>query len=177
VVSEVVISDFLDLIKSEDIINIFNKVDEIHEQGIDLHNFAKQSLMYIDQNLLNDMDFLLAVSDVFTDIIGTIKYYPYPAIVYKIAINKHLKKGTEKSEKNINEKSEKNITEKSEEDNLEIKKISSVETIHELSTSNDDKDSLTHNDNSDLLNQLINKIDQKSLQDHLKGHIIIDKID
>jgi hypothetical protein len=67
----------------------------IHEQGIDLQNFAKQALMYIDQNLMEDTDFLLQASEIFTEIISTIRYYPYPAIVYKVAINKHLQGSNE----------------------------------------------------------------------------------
>jgi hypothetical protein len=80
----------LNLIKNKERDAIFAEVDAIHEQGIDMYNFAKQTLMYIDQYLTDDTDFLLAVSEVFTEILGTIKYYPYPAIVYKIALNKYL---------------------------------------------------------------------------------------
>jgi hypothetical protein len=50
--------------------------------------------MYIDQNLMNDTDFLLEISEAFSEIIGTIKYYPYPTMVYKIEINKYIKKST-----------------------------------------------------------------------------------
>lgn len=90
IASESVIKKFLDLIKSRDRDAIFAEIDSLHEQGIDMHNFAKQTLMYIDQYLSSDTDFLLAVSEVFTEIMNSIKYYPYPAIVYKIAINKYL---------------------------------------------------------------------------------------
>lgn len=90
IASESTIENFFTLIKNGDRSTIFAEVDLIHEQGIDLHNFAKQCLMYIDQHLADDMDFLLRISEVFTEIIGSIKYYPYPAIVYKIAINKFI---------------------------------------------------------------------------------------
>ena len=30
----------------------------------------------------------------FTDILGNIRYYPYPTIIYKVALNKHLQSTT-----------------------------------------------------------------------------------
>lgn len=90
VASEVLIKDFLELIKSGEAKTIFERVDDIHNQGIDLQNFAKQTLMYIDQIFLQDIDFSTKISETFTDIIGNIRYYPYPAIVYKVALHKHL---------------------------------------------------------------------------------------
>jgi hypothetical protein len=67
-------------------------VDEISNRGIDLTQLTKQIIVYIDQNLATDMEFLLSVSEVFGDINSTIRYYPYPNIAYKIAINKYLNK-------------------------------------------------------------------------------------
>lgn len=92
VASETLIKDFLKLIQSGDPKTIFEKVDDIHNQGIDLHSFAKQTLMYIDQIFLEDINFSTKISETFTDIIGNIRYYPYPAIVYKVAIHKHLQR-------------------------------------------------------------------------------------
>jgi DNA polymerase III gamma/tau subunit len=92
VASEVLIKDFLGLIQTGDAKTIFEKVDDIQNQGIDLHNFAKQTLMYIDQIFLEDINFSTKISETFTDIIGNIRYYPYPTIVYKVAIHKHLER-------------------------------------------------------------------------------------
>lgn len=96
VASEIVIKNFLSLIQTGDAKTIFEKVDEINNQGIDLYNFAKQTLMYIDQIFLEDINFSSGISETFTEIIGNIKYYPYPTIIYKIAINKYLQKDTTK---------------------------------------------------------------------------------
>jgi len=92
VASEVLIKDFLDLVRAGEAKTIFERVDEIHNQGIDLHSFAKQTLMYIDQIFLQDIDFSTKISETFTDIIGNIRHYPYPTIVYKVAIHKHLER-------------------------------------------------------------------------------------
>jgi len=87
-----VIWDFLEAIKSGDKTKIFDMVDEMSNRGIDLTQLTKQVIVYIDQNLTKDMEFLLSVSEVFGDINSTIRYYPYPNIAYKIAINKYLNK-------------------------------------------------------------------------------------
>lgn len=97
VASETLIKDFLGLIQGGDAKIIFEKVDEIHNQGIDLNNFAKQTLMHIDEVFLEDIQFSTQISETFTDIIGNIRYYPYPAIVYKVAIHKHLQRDTIKN--------------------------------------------------------------------------------
>ncbi len=96
VASETLIKDFLSLVQSGDAKVIFEKVDAIHNQWIDLHNFAKQTLMYIDQIFLEDINFSTQMAETFTDIIGNIRNYPYPAIIYKVAIHKHLEKDTKK---------------------------------------------------------------------------------
>jgi len=92
VASETVIKDFLELIKIGDAKNVFEKIEEIYTQWIDLHNFAKQTLMYIDQIFLEDIQFSSKISEVFTDIIWNIRHYPYPTIIYKVAIYKYLEK-------------------------------------------------------------------------------------
>ena len=84
------IGDFLETIKSWDKGKIFAMVDDIASRWIDLAQLTKQIIVYIDQNLADDMEFLLSVSEIFGDINATIRYYPYPNIAYKIAINKYL---------------------------------------------------------------------------------------
>ena len=90
VASEKMIKDFLEIVKWWDRNIVFQEVDKIYQTWIDLHQFAKQALIYIDHNLTSDIDFLLSVSEWFSEIISTIRYYPYPVIVYKIAFNKYL---------------------------------------------------------------------------------------
>ena len=89
--------DFLETIKSWDKEKIFAMVDDIASRWIDLTQLTKQIIVYIDQNLTTDMEFLLSVSEIFGEINATIRYYPYPNIAYKIAINKYLNWGTKES--------------------------------------------------------------------------------
>ena len=92
IAGEAMIKDFLELIKSKNREAIFKKVDEIHDQGIDLLQFAKQNIMYIDKNIMSDIDFFISVSEIFSEIIATARHYPYPTMLYKIAINKFYDK-------------------------------------------------------------------------------------
>lgn len=84
------IADFLESIKWWDKNKIFDMVDDISNRWIDLSQLVKQIIVYIDQNLSSDLEFLLSVSEIFGDINATIRYYPYPNIAYKIAINRYL---------------------------------------------------------------------------------------
>jgi len=105
---EALIRDFLLLIKDKNRENVFSKIDMIEQQGIDLSQFAKQALWYIDQHLLEDTDFYLKCSEIFWEVVSLLKWYPYPLIAYKIAVNKYFEvddAGTvlkvEKENKNI----------------------------------------------------------------------------
>jgi len=51
IAGENVTKEFLDTIKSGEKNKLFAKIDEIHQQGVDLLQFAKQNIMYIDQHM------------------------------------------------------------------------------------------------------------------------------
>ena len=88
IVGDNTIKEFLEIVKSWDRLKIFAKVDEIHSQWIDLAQFAKQVIMYIDHHLMEDVEFFLKISELFGEILSMIRYYPYPNMVYKIVLNK-----------------------------------------------------------------------------------------
>lgn len=88
IVGDNTIKEFLEIIKSWDRANIFTRVDEINSQWIDLAQFAKQVIMYIDHHLMEDVEFFLKISEFFGEILSMIRYYPYPNMVYKIVLNK-----------------------------------------------------------------------------------------
>lgn len=152
-----VIKDFLDIIKSGDRGLVFEKIDEIYNQGIDLVQFAKQNIMYIDQNLMSDLDFLINVSEAFSEIIGTVKYYPYPTMVYKIALNRHLKP-------NNNSKTENIVEQKPENKNIE-------KNVEEIKKDNIDSKNLSEEEK--IKNKLIDMVDSRTLKDNLENHTTI----
>ena len=90
VAGETTIKNLLSTIKTGEREKIFSQLDELNQHGIDLGQFAKQAISYIDQHLLEDTDFLLHCSEIFGNVLSTLRRYPYPLIAYKIAINKAL---------------------------------------------------------------------------------------
>lgn len=87
---ESTIKAFLEKLKNKERNQIFDALDQLNTSGIDLSQFAKQTIAYIDQHLLEDTDFYLQICGMFGEILSTLRRYPYPVVAYKIAINKFL---------------------------------------------------------------------------------------
>lgn len=174
VASETMIDDFLSLIRKKDRGAIFHEIDLIHHQGVDLYSFAKQVLLYVDQHFLLDVDFLVKVAEAFTEIISTIKYYPYPTVVYKVAINKHMWL--------------------IEHESLDMQDISHTVDIHPKISQKDtqeqtvsiDVSSHSHPniqelqqpavDKTSLLSDILSRLDPGSFRDNLQHQIVIDEV-
>ncbi len=178
VASEKMIKDFLETIKKWDRNIVFEQIDKIYQNGIDLHQFAKQALIYIDQNLNSDMDFLLGVSGWFSEIISTIKYYPYPVIVYKIALNKYLSSNTSVNNKS---KDENNHSDTTQENKSVVNESIPVDVIRvelppvAIQTSQKIQ-SNTGQNLDEIRNNVVSQIDKVSLQQNLKWNFIIEDI-
>lgn len=175
--------------------NVFTQVDNLQETGVDLHNFAKQLLQYIDKHLMENIDGYLAISQSCSEILSTIRYYPYPAIVYKIAFNKLLNPAQKNDsiEKKVEQKAtpidiprvkpqdtptkKDTIPEKKQEE--EIKNVTlAQDTPQKEATTQQEAD--TAHDTTDLAqlkDKLINAIDKLSLKSNLADNIIIESID
>lgn len=180
------VQKFLDTIKTNDRETIFSYVDTLQEQAIDLHNFVKQILLYIDQHLLQDIDFLLAMSKVCTEILQTIRYYPYPTIVYKVAINNYLHpvgthQGVSSSEVVKQPRGfSPGTKEKKEEEKKPVHHEEKTDTTKHIEKAAEPKHE-THAHKGDitednLLSILLEKIEKPSLRTTLKDHVIIDVI-
>ena len=169
IAGEAMIKDFLELIKSKDREAIFKKVDEIHDQWIDLLQFAKQNIMYIDKNIMSDIDFFISVSEIFSEIIATAKYYPYPTILYKIAINKFLWQNNQVVNYHEPVKQENKIKENKTEESVVTETPISEEKNQNEAPGVESKE-------KEILNQLIEKVESKTLKDSLRDHIFIKNI-
>lgn len=182
VASESMIKDFLDLIKSKDRNSIFEKIDEIHNKWIDLVQFAKQNIMYIDQNLMTDTDFLLDISEAFSEIISTVKYYPYPTMIYKVALNRYIRKGknveVSKSIKDIDYIAKPIATTVVEESKNIQKDIELEVTVNDknLELVNETKQENVVVWNKDIMKSLIASVESKTLKDSLENYTIIKNI-
>lgn len=175
VAPESMIEEFLSLIKKWDKPAIFRKIDEVHEQGVDLYNFAKQILTYIDQRFLLDIDFLANVCEAFTEIISTIRYYPYPTIVYKVAINKHLNlMNSEPVVPQIATPTKNPI-----ESSLIREVPNAGEVVGLPASTKNPKSEEIHESTTDtdtLLKNVLDKLEPGSFRDNLHNQIIIDEV-
>ncbi len=88
VASNYTIKQFLDTTLAWDERAVFDAIDTLHNQGIDLYNFAKQLIVYIDTRLYENMDGYMRVIEMLSYVMSTIRYYPYASVVYKMAYHK-----------------------------------------------------------------------------------------
>lgn len=168
------IKDFLDVVKSWDRAKIFEKVDEIHGLWVDLAQFAKQVIMYIDQYLLEDTDFFLKVSESFGEIMSMIRYYPYPNMVYKIVLNKLVSWDTDAPVTTPAKASSetKKVVEKKPEpvEKLEPKKV------EEVKVSEESKSDSNTEINDELFTKIWDQIESKTLQNWLKNFVHVKSV-
>ncbi len=190
VASEKRVQDFLASIEKKDRQDLFTQVDRLQEDGIDLYNFAKQLLQYIDKHLMENIDGYLAISQSCSEILSTIRYYPYPAIVYKIAFNKLLAGPQTQPVQPIPTQPEVKEIKKTEPEPIQpnntpepAKQEVTVPTNDTTATESEivqqeaitEKPQETNNPNNyeDIKNQLLAKIDKQSLKDNLTDNIYI----
>lgn len=168
------IKEFLEIIKSWDRAKIFAKVDEIHSQWIDLAQFAKQVIMYIDHHLMEDVEFFLKMSELFGEILSMIRYYPYPNMVYKIVLNKCVSGDTDipvitpnkvaSEPKKVVEKKPKPV------EKVEPKKV------EEVKISDEPKSDSNTEINDELFSKIWDQIDSKTLQHGLKNFVHVKSV-
>ena len=181
--SEVQIRDFLMLIKKGERNQIFQTIEQINEHGIDFHQFAKQVIGFIDKHLLEDIDFYLQVSEVFGAIMRQVRFYPYPAVVYKVELNKYLLPASRHSEESQTPNKEKIVND---EESLSKKKSDEVLVAPTSTVTNNGDSSLqspmapsVQNDDtaSNLRPTILSKLSKPTVQSNLKDHVIIEKVE
>lgn len=105
--TEATIKSFFDIVKTGDRNQIFSQIDQL-AQSTDLQQFAKQCIWWIDAHVSEDVDFYLKVSEAFSEILKQVRFYPYPAVLYKLAFNQYIQwNDTNASEHKENEHKEK----------------------------------------------------------------------
>ncbi len=90
VASNSLIESFLKTIKSSNINNIFSEIDKIYKQWINMIQFSKQIILYLDENFTSNLDFNFFMANKITEILSKIKYYPYPNVLYKLVFGQNL---------------------------------------------------------------------------------------
>lgn len=164
---EALIKNTLNEIKEWNREKIYAKLDIIWQQGIDFSQFAKQTIGYLNQHLLEDTDFFLKCSELFWNIIATIKQYPYPVVAYKIAINKYLSENNWVSYKKVEK-------EQPTKENLQ-KKEETTAPKEEIIPEKKDSNNWFNWDFRTLWETVLNKMNKPTAQANLKDQAIIEK--
>lgn len=174
IVGDNTIKEFLEIIKSWDRAQIFTRVDEIHSQWIDLAQFAKQVIMYIDHHLMEDVEFFLKISESFGEILSMIRYYPYPNMVYKIVLSKCVSGDAAIPVITPNKVASepKKVVEKKPEpvEKVEPKKV------EEVKISDEPKSDSNAEINDELFSKIWDQIDSKTLQHGLKNFVHVKSV-
>jgi len=162
VASEQTIIDFIKYIVDKDIDSLFNEISKLTDQWVDLQHFAKQVLMYLDNNLFENTDLYLKISEQFGEILAGIRNYPYPALIYKIVLHKYINWTN-----NINEPT---IVQKPQETKLDpvIEKPTSEKPVEQQKQTDSPIQPTNNSKSSDLWTRVVNRIDKWSLQKSLK---------
>ena len=158
--TDATIKSFFEIVKTNDRNQIFEQIDKL-AQWTDLQQFAKQCIGYIDAHIMEDTDFYLKVSETFSEIMRQVRFYPYPAVLYKIAFNKFLNGGEDvvpvKVENKVEKKTEPKIEKKAE---IEEKKEETAEKKPDW----------------DLWERVISQIQSSTTRQVFKDHMTIDKV-
>ena len=167
--TDATIRAFFDSVKTGDRDEIFNQIDKL-AQWTDLQQFAKQCVGYIDSHIMDDTDFYLKVSETFSEIMRQVRFYPYPAVLYKIAFNKYLNGDNEvapaKVEKKVEKKAEPKVEKKEE---VQPEKTETPKVEEKKPESNGEN-------NWDLWERVINQIQSSTTRQIFKDHMTIDKV-
>ena len=164
------IRSFFDTVRTSNINQIFEQIDQL-AQWTDWQQFAKQCLWFIDAHVLEDVNFYLQISEVFSEILKQIRFYPYPTVLYKMAFNKYLwnfwestpiSKPTQKQEPKIEIKPEENDVEK--------------EPTLKSEEQQEPNNSTWNLSNNEMWESIIKQIQSSTLQWILKEHMMIDSI-
>lgn len=167
--TDATIKSFFEVVKTNDRNQIFEQIDKL-AQWIDLQQFAKQCIGYIDAHIIEDTDFYLKVSETFSEIMRQVRFYPYPAVLYKIAFNKYLNGDNEvvptKTEKKVEKKAEPKAEKKEE--------VKPDKT--ETPKSEEKKPESNSENNWDLWERVISQIQSSTTRQVFKDHMTIDKV-
>ncbi len=101
------ITTFLSTISTDNLDNIFTEIEDLQSKWIDLTNFLKDILSYLDEHLLENTEENLRLINLFNEIYVNIKLFPTPALAYKTIIwNKKIQFNENTTTKTTPEKQE-----------------------------------------------------------------------
>ena len=130
------IKAFLDIVSTNDLNDIFTEIEDLQNKWIDLTNFIKDILSYLDEHLLENTKENLKLINLFDEIYVNIRLFPTPALAYKTIIwNKKIQftETRNKQEKNTeipeNLKNKEKIKATKQEETTEVVETTKCEDI------------------------------------------------
>ena len=176
--TDATIKSFFEIVKTNDRNQIFEQIDKL-AQWTDLQQFAKQCIGYIDAHIMDDTDFYLKVSETFSEIMRQVRFYPYLAVLYKIAFNKYLNGDNEVVPAKVEKKVEKKAEQISPSPSLSRGEKDHTDKESSSLTKEGDHEVVEDlpKPEWDLWERVINQISSDSAKKTLKEHMIIDRVE
>jgi len=84
------IVDFIEKVKTKNLDEIYTEIEKLQNNWIDLSNFVKDVLFYLNQNLQNNLAENLKLVDIFDEIYQNIKNFPSAELAYKFVLWKKV---------------------------------------------------------------------------------------
>ena len=119
---------------------------------------------------MDDVDFYLKISESLSEIMRQVRFYPYPAVLYKMAFNKYLQWDGEEINVKVEKKNDKKSESKVE------KKEESKEEKTETHKVKEKKQEMNSENNWELWEHVIKQIQSSTTRQVFKEHVTIDKI-
>ena len=175
--TDATIKSFFEVVKTNDRNQIFQQIDKL-AQWTDLQQFAKQCIGYIDAHIMDDVDFYLKVSETFSEIMRQVRFYPYPAVLYKIAFNKFLNGDGEVAPVKVEKKVEKKPEQISPSPSLSRGENKPADNENSSLTKEGDHKVVEDLKKSDwdLWERVISQIQSSTTRQIFKDHMTIDKV-
>lgn len=86
VASDQLVQSFLALTIQKDTTWVFAVIDSLHETWVDINNFIKQCLVYIEEHFSENIEWYIVCTDVLKRVLYWLKNFPLPTILMKMEI-------------------------------------------------------------------------------------------
>lgn len=86
VASDQLMKSFLEAIITKDLQQAFSIADSLHDTWVDIHNFIKQCLVYIEEHFSENIEWYITCSDILKRILYWLKTFPLPIVLMKMEI-------------------------------------------------------------------------------------------
>ena len=77
---------FLEIVETKNIENIFKEIENLQNQWIDLSNFIKDILLYLDEHLAENIEKNLQLVKLFDEVYQNLRNFPAPVLAYKTVL-------------------------------------------------------------------------------------------